>query len=306
MSEAVASSAVAISVAAVLIIGASGYVAAHAVEAFLRKGYNVGGTVRLVKTAAEVLKTHSKYSEQLGLSIVLDIAVAITFDEAVKAVDGPALNCATSVLEATQKYNPEISRVVVLSSFAAVRDPSKCQRPEYVYAEADWNLVTLEQARSSPVLAYLASKIFAERAAFDYVKEKKEGVPVNIFWGFSDVRDLAEAHVLAYEKPEAAGQRYLIANSAYSNQKIRDIFTIYFILALPLIGQFRVREVAITRPLLLNAETKTTIVDEPLPAWSQYKIQHTSQHSRLSNLRGFIQQYPRALQDDKHMLQLLA
>lgn len=34
---------------------------------------------------------------------------------------------------------------------------------------------------------------------------------------------VAEAHVLAYEKPEAAGQRYLIANSAYSYQQICDI-----------------------------------------------------------------------------------
>lgn len=34
---------------------------------------------------------------------------------------------------------------------------------------------------------------------------------------------VAEAHVLAYEKPQAAGQRYLIANSAYSYQQICDI-----------------------------------------------------------------------------------
>jgi nucleoside-diphosphate-sugar epimerase len=34
---------------------------------------------------------------------------------------------------------------------------------------------------------------------------------------------VAEAHVLAFEKPEAAGQRYLISNAAYSNQRICDI-----------------------------------------------------------------------------------
>ncbi|GFP59623.1 putative uncharacterized oxidoreductase C513.07 [Trichoderma asperellum] len=270
----------------VLVTGASGFIAAHVVEAFLRKGYNVRGTVRSDKTAAEVLKTHAKYSEQISVAIVPDIGAPNAFDEAVKGVDGiihtaspfilnavdfetellqPAINGTTSILEATQKYNSAVSRVVVTSSFASVLDPMQGQRPGYVYTEADWNPVTVEQANSSPVMAYLASKTFAERAAFDYVEEKKpnftvatlcppmvygpvahavngvnalntsagdiyrlingseKAVPDTSFWAFADVRDLAEAHVLAYEKPEAAGQRYLIANSAYSYQQICDI-----------------------------------------------------------------------------------
>lgn len=85
----------------------------------------------------------------------------------------PAINGTTSILEATQKYNSAVSRVVVTSSFASVLDPMQGQRPGYVYTEADWNPVTVEQANSSPVMAYLASKTFAERAAFDYVEEKK-------------------------------------------------------------------------------------------------------------------------------------
>lgn len=198
----------------VLITGASGFIAAHVVEAFLRNGYNVRGTVRSDKTAAEVPNTRSKYSQQLSISIVPDIAAANAFDEAVKGVDGasilygspekekrpnilstqiihtaspfilnatdfetellqPAINGTTSVLEAAQKHNPSVSRVVVTSSFASVLDPMQGQRPGYVYKEADWNPVTPEQAMSNPVLAYLASKTFAEKAAFNYVKEKK-------------------------------------------------------------------------------------------------------------------------------------
>lgn len=72
----------------VLVTGASGFIAAHVVEAFLRKGYNVRGTVRSDKTAAEVLKTHAKYSEQVSVAIVPDIAAPNAFDEAVKGVDG--------------------------------------------------------------------------------------------------------------------------------------------------------------------------------------------------------------------------
>ncbi|KAL7941323.1 NAD(P)-binding protein [Trichoderma barbatum] len=270
----------------VLVTGASGYIAAHVVEAFLKKGYNVRGTVRSEKMVAEVRNTHSKYAEKFSVAIVPDIAAANAFDEAVKGVDGiihtaspfilnatdfekellqPAIQGTTSVLEAAQKYNPSISRIVVTSSFASVLDPMQGQRPGYVYKEADWNPITVEQANSNPVMAYLASKTFAEKAVFDYVEAKKpnftvatlcppmvygpiahsvgdvkalntsssdinrlidgseKDVPDTSFFAFADVRDLADAHVLAYEKPEAAGQRYLIANSAYSYQQICDI-----------------------------------------------------------------------------------
>ncbi|RFU72883.1 cinnamoyl- reductase [Trichoderma arundinaceum] len=254
----------------VLITGASGYIATHVVQTFLRKGYNVRGT----------------YAEQLSVAIVPDIAAPNAFDEAVKGVDGiihtaspfsltsvdyekellqPAINGTTSVLEAAQRYNPTVSRIVITSSFASILDPTQGQRPGYVYKEADWDPITVEQANSNPVMAYIASKTFAEKAAFDYVKENKpnfsvttlcppmvygpilhsvsdvkamntssgdiyrlidgseKNVPDTLIWAFADVRDLAEAHLQAYEKPEAAGQRYLIATSSFSYQQICDI-----------------------------------------------------------------------------------
>lgn len=74
--------------ATVLVTGASGFIAAHVVDAFLRKGYNVRGTVRSEKTAAQVRETHADYSKQLSLSVVPDISAPGAFDEAVKGVDG--------------------------------------------------------------------------------------------------------------------------------------------------------------------------------------------------------------------------
>lgn len=44
-----------------------------------------------------------------------------------------------------------------------------------------------------------------------------------LFNNTNNTKTVAEAHVLAFEKPQAAGQRYLIANSAYSYQQICDI-----------------------------------------------------------------------------------
>lgn len=59
------------------------------------------------------------------------------------------------------------------ASFADVLDPTKGVRSGYVYTEDDWNPVTLETATANPVVAYLASKTFAEQAAFNYVKNNK-------------------------------------------------------------------------------------------------------------------------------------
>ncbi|KAL3952727.1 hypothetical protein ACCO45_012670 [Purpureocillium lilacinum] len=246
----------------ILVTGASGFIAAHVVATLLRRGYNVRGTVRSEKSAVEVFRTHSQYPGTLSIAIVPDIAAPGAFDEAVQGVDGiihtaspfilgatdfetelfrPAIQGTVSILEATQKHNPGVSRIVITSSFASVLDPSQGKRPGYIYTERDWNPVTREEAGlGDGVAAYLASKTFAEQAAWNYIKEKKslntssgdiyrlingseKEVPDTSFWAFADVRDLAEAHVLALEKPAAAGKRYLIANSAYSYQQVCDI-----------------------------------------------------------------------------------
>lgn len=159
----------------VLVTGASGFIATHTIDALLRKGYNVRGTVRSERSAADVRKTHAKYADQLTLAIVPDISAPNTFDEAVKGVDGvcafhdvtfltktrrrsiltctryihqaspfilnatdfekellePAINGITTILESAQKYSPDVSRVVVTSSFASVLDPNLGMRPGY-------------------------------------------------------------------------------------------------------------------------------------------------------------------------------
>ena len=75
-------------VQSILVTGASGFIAAHVVDALLRKGYDVRGTVRSEQSASEVLQTHSKYPGQVSISIVPDIAAPNAFDEAVQDVDG--------------------------------------------------------------------------------------------------------------------------------------------------------------------------------------------------------------------------
>ncbi len=48
-------------------------------------------------------------------------------------------------------------------------------------------------------------------------------VPPTGFWAIVDVRDVALAHKLAYEQPQAAGQRYFVTAGTFSFQMICDI-----------------------------------------------------------------------------------
>ncbi|OJJ45980.1 hypothetical protein ASPZODRAFT_67391 [Penicilliopsis zonata CBS 506.65] len=181
--------------AIILVTGASGFIASHVIRAFLQKGYNVRGTVRSEKSAAGVRKTHSQYAEKLSLVVVPDMTVLTAFDEAVQGVDGvvhlaspfimnatdfenelfvPAIQGTNAILTSIQKHSPNVTRVVITSSFGAVVDPTKGDRPGYTYTEADWNPITTTSTfPHNAVTAYLASKTCAEQAAWDFVESQK-------------------------------------------------------------------------------------------------------------------------------------
>jgi uncharacterized protein YbjT (DUF2867 family) len=72
----------------ILVTGGSGFVAAHVLQSFLSRGYNVKTTVRSQSSADKVKQTHAQYTDQLSFAIVPDITVPGAFDDAVKGVDG--------------------------------------------------------------------------------------------------------------------------------------------------------------------------------------------------------------------------
>ena len=122
-------------------------------------------------------------------------------DEAVKGVDGvihtaspfvlqvednerdlldPAIKGTTEILKAVQKYAPQVKRVVITSSFSAIIDQTQGARPGYTYSEKDWNPVTYDQAKSGDgEMAYVASKTFAEKAAWEFVEKEKPNFSVS-------------------------------------------------------------------------------------------------------------------------------
>ncbi|KAI9673477.1 MAG: methylglyoxal reductase (NADPH-dependent) gre2 [Caeruleum heppii] len=102
----------------------------------------------------------------------------------------PAIIGTTGILKAIKKNAPEVRKVVITSSFASIIDGNKGTRPGYVYSEKDWNPITQEEAVLNPSNGYrgmilalaislnliewrLASKTFAERAAWEFLEKEK-------------------------------------------------------------------------------------------------------------------------------------
>lgn len=103
----------------------------------------------------------------------------------------PAIIGTTGLLKAVKKSAPTVKRVaclllyltnqtwtkyiqVITSSFAAIYDAEKGNRPGHTYSEKDWNPVTEEDAIKNPEQnGYRASKTFAEKKAWEFVETQK-------------------------------------------------------------------------------------------------------------------------------------
>ena len=242
----------------VCVTGASGFIAAHIVKQLLEKGYRVRATVRGDASKYPYLTSLEGAAERLEL-VPADLQTPGAFDAAVSGCDAvlhtaspyvvnvkdpqkdlvdPAVNGTNNVL-ASCANEPKIKRVIVTSSMAAITDEASNEK---VFSEKDWN--TKSDLKRNP---YYYSKTLAERAAWDFVEEKKPGFDLivinpfmvigpslgpslnesnkiyadllsgvyptlmNVTWGLVDVRDVAKAHILALETPDANG-RYLVSN----------------------------------------------------------------------------------------------
>ncbi|KAG9091923.1 methylglyoxal reductase (NADPH-dependent) gre2 [Ceratobasidium sp. UAMH 11750] len=279
----------------VLLTGGNGFIAVHIIVSLLQHGYNVTATSRS-ESKARYLRdkfSHAFGSGQLKFAIVEDITVSGAFDKVLKDssfnavihtsspviieandvkkdILDPAIRGTSEILKAVKAYAPTVKRVVVTSSIVAIVDLSKGSRPGYAYSEKDWNPLTFEQAQQNARFGYAGSKLYAEKAAWEFMDTQKPAFdlvticppmvygPVlqevtsmshlnfsskkfyaifsgqekkltpDIFWLWADVRDAAEAHVAAVEKPEAGGQRFFITAGNFNiAQVVRYIWENY-------------------------------------------------------------------------------
>lgn len=268
-----ASSDVPVEAPLVLVTGATGYIATHVVQQLLHSGnYRVRGTVRSLKNdekvkalkelipdarypldlcEADLEKIESWPAAVQGCKFVFHIASP--FPSALpKRPDDlirPAVQGTTNVLSACAESGT-VKKVVLTSSIAAISCglSGHPRRAGHAYSEQDWS-------PEAACLPYERSKLFAERAAWDFIKqlpdEKKLDLAVinpafvqgpiltnsvgtsvdivkrlltgdipgsfDINFCMVDVRDVARAHIVAMEKSECSGNRYILASGINLN-----------------------------------------------------------------------------------------
>ncbi len=193
---------------------------------------------RLAFFAADLTADPGWAEAATGCDYVLHVAspFPLTVPRHEDELIGPAREGALRLLRAARGAN--VKRVVLTSSFAAIGyGHPPIDRP---FTEHDWS-----NADGEGVSAYAKSKTLAERAAWDFMAREGGDMelavvnPVGVFgpvlgadfstsieivkrmmdgalpalpkitFGVVDVRDVADLHLAAMTRPEAAGERFL-------------------------------------------------------------------------------------------------
>ncbi|MBI4850495.1 MAG: NAD-dependent epimerase/dehydratase family protein [Acidobacteria bacterium] len=235
----------------VLVTGANGHVGNMLVRLLVEKGYRVRASVRDSKNkenikpleglnveivSANIMKPETLVSAVEGMDGVFQVAAVYTTisDNPQKDIIDPSIIGGINVLQACKDAG--VKKVVFTSSVAAIGSDSQASSP---LTEDNWN-----DKAASP---YMFAKTEAERRAWDFAKKNNlnlvticpSGVLGPGFYrhtpttqpfelalrgqlpavprfglGYVDVRDVAMAHLLAYENDKANG-RYLATDQAF-------------------------------------------------------------------------------------------
>ncbi|KAL3647554.1 hypothetical protein CASFOL_008522 [Castilleja foliolosa] len=223
-----------------------------------------GAKERLQLIKADLLDKGSFDAVVDGCDGVFHTASPVIFDttDPQAEVIDPALKGTMNVLRSCAK-TPSVKRVVLTSSIAAVIFNGKPLTPEVVVDETWW---------SDPDFCrqiqqwYVLSKTFAEDAAWKFVREKgiemvainpalvigpllqptlnsssaeilnfingAETYPNSTF-GWVNVKDVANAHILAFENASANGRYLMVESVAHDSEIVKILRELYPNLQLP-------------------------------------------------------------------------
>ncbi|KAK6937167.1 NAD-dependent epimerase/dehydratase [Dillenia turbinata] len=223
-----------------------------------------GAKERLKLVKADLLEEGSFDSAVDGCEGVFHTAspfIANITDPQRQLID-PALKGTLNVLGSCAKF-PCVKRVVLTSSCAAVLYNARPRNPDVIVDETWFS--DPEFCKQSKQW-YVISKTLAEEAAWNFAKEKGMDIVAinpsgvigpllqptlnasatvildlinggksfpNASFGWVDVRDVANAHVLAYENPAASGRYCLAERVAHCSDLVNILKGIYPSLHLP-------------------------------------------------------------------------
>lgn len=183
----------------VLVTGGNGFIASHILDVLVSKQFSVTFTVRCKDKADKVLSRYGgSDASHISAHIVPDFTAPGAFDECFKTnkpfdavlhvaspfkysvtdieqeLFAPSVVGTQSLLASILNHAPTVKTVVFTSSFAAILDSYKSNAiPEHTYTTSDWNPLTKEDAMKNTLNGYRASKLFAERAALEFMDKHK-------------------------------------------------------------------------------------------------------------------------------------
>ncbi|KAF9032097.1 NAD-P-binding protein [Hymenopellis radicata] len=174
----------------VLVTGATGFIAAHIITLLLNEGYSVRGTARSAKIdslkdapigkhpnfsliAVDDVATDDLTQAMQGVASIIHTATPLAGQVSPEVAVRSAKEGNLNVLECALKAG--IHKVVITSSWGTLLDPDLKQAFQgRVLTDKDWGHVTEEETLSGkhdPLWIYLASKLLAEKAAWQFVDE---------------------------------------------------------------------------------------------------------------------------------------
>ncbi len=256
----------------VLVTGSTGFIGLHCIHQLIEKGYSVNGTLRS-KSREEEVRSSLKKTNLSDANLSLYECDLMSDDGWEKAIDGcdyvlhiaspfinglpdheddlikPALTGTQRILKLSAA-NPQIKKIIITSSFAAVGDTFNGQT---VFNESDWS-----DPNNNKISAYNKSKTLAEKSAWDFmesnpsfkltvinpvgvigpmlsddigtsnlfVKKILDGsTPGNpgLHIGFVDVRDVARAHVDSIKNEKSDNKRIILSKDEIWVSELSEI-----------------------------------------------------------------------------------
>ncbi|KAF6745263.1 D-lactaldehyde dehydrogenase [Ephemerocybe angulata] len=188
----------------ILVTGGTGYLGAQVIATVLARGHSVKAVVRSTEKGASLKYDLLKHiNEEVEFVVIADIVKDGAFDEVILGVDAvvhvaspvpnpsltdpqetiqPAIDGTLGVLKSALHISYKLKRIVITSSVAALWTPSPGAR---TFSEDDWNTQYVSEverlgSKTDPMTAYGASKVMAEKAAWEFYNAHRSEVQWDI------------------------------------------------------------------------------------------------------------------------------